>query len=105
VRFEFANALATNKIAGIKINNLAQAETFLEQRLGVTKPTPQQIEQTRATLQAIEDKNAAMLGLAARNDMMMMTGRGAGPAEPKPTINPAAITLAAMLASPHFQKR
>jgi uncharacterized protein (DUF1800 family) len=105
VRFEFANALATNKIAGIKINNLAQAETFLEQRLGVTKPTPQQIEQTRATLQAIEDKNAAMLGLAARNDMMMMTGRGAGPAEPKPTINPAAITLAAMLASPQFQKR
>ena len=102
LRLEFVNALTSNRLRGITAD-LAAAEALLTQ-LGVPRPTPLQIEQHRAMLQAATTPAPApaMGGQPA----MMMTTPAAGPADKTgPTINPAAITVAAMLGSPQFQKR
>ena len=104
VRFEFANRLALNRIPGVKVN-LASAEALLSQ-LGIPKPSPQQIEQTRSMMQANEDKNT-LPAMGGGRGGMMMTGGGAPAAGARtpPPITPAALTVAAMLGSPQFQKR
>lgn len=98
LRLDFANRLATNKLQGVTIN-LAAAESVLTQ-LGVPRPTPQQIEQTRTMLQSAEAASGAAMG----GNQMMMAG-GAGAAGSATTIDPAAVAVAAMLGSPQFQKR
>lgn len=100
VRLEFANALASNRIRGVT-SDLASAEALLSQ-MGVTKPTPQQIEQHRAMLEAAARPAAATMTAAT---MMMMAGEQAGGVAATPVIDPAALTVAAMLGSPQFQKR
>jgi uncharacterized protein (DUF1800 family) len=100
MRLEFANGLATGKLPGVKID-LAAAQAVLEQ-LGIAKPTPQQVQQTRAMLQTARSKTAA----GPQESMMMMGGGGSGSgAAREPETDPAAITVAAMLGSPQFQKR
>ncbi len=100
VRFEFANALALGRIPGVKVD-LATAETLLTE-LGIPRPSPQQIEQTRSMMQANLDKNTAQgMGTAT----MMMAGGAAAGTTPPPPITPAALSVAAMLGSPQFQKR
>lgn len=97
LRLEFANALATNAIRGVT-SDLAAAEALLAQ-MGVPKPTADQIEQHRAMLEAAEASIPAMGGT-----QMMMAGTAAGSADRRP-IDPTAVTVAAMLGSPQFQKR
>ncbi len=99
VRFEFASALALNRVPGVK-SNLPSAESLLA-LLGIPKPSPQQIEQTRAMMVANEAKSAATT--MGGQDQMMAGGPAA--ASTTPPITPAALTVAAMLGSPQFQKR
>ncbi len=100
VRLDFANALAANRIPGIK-GDLASAEKLLIQ-MGVARPTPQQVEQHRAMLEAAAK---AASGVEAAQVAMMMGGGQAAGAGAAPTIDPVALTVAAMLGSPQFQKR
>ena len=101
VRLEFANSLATGKLPGVKVD-LPAAQTLLDE-LGVPKPTPQQIQQTRSMLQAAA---ARAPGAPVASDSMMMMGRGAtATATNGPQFDAAALTVAAMLGSPQFQKR
>jgi uncharacterized protein (DUF1800 family) len=99
LRLDFANRLAANKVTGIKVN-LPAAERLLTQ-LGIPKPTPQQIEQTRTMLRSAAAQAAPAMG---GQQMMMMAGGPAG-ADANASIDPAAIVVAAMLGSPQFQKR
>jgi uncharacterized protein (DUF1800 family) len=99
LRLDFANALATNKVRGVK-SNLAAGEALLSQ-IGVPRPTPEQIEQTRAMLQASEAPAPAAMGGAST---MMMAGGSGGAAAAAP-IDPEALVVATMLGSPQFQKR
>ena len=96
VRLEFANALAMGRLPGVKAD-LKSAQALLG-RLGLPTPTADQIEQTRAMLQTAETS-----GSMGQQGMMMASGsqEDKGDAE----INPEAITVAAMLGSPQFQKR
>jgi len=98
-RLDFANALATGRLEGIKIN-LRSTQTLLE-RLGLPRPTPAQIEQTRAMLQKSASASGASPGM--QSSTMMAAGSAAGAAAAP--IDPAALTVAAMLGSPQFQKR
>jgi uncharacterized protein (DUF1800 family) len=97
LRLEFVNQLTTGKVTGIKVN-VASAQKLLLQ-LGFQKPTPLQLEQTRAMLQA----TASAAGSGGRAMMMMGSPQGAGSADA--AIDPAALSVAAMLGSPQFQKR
>jgi uncharacterized protein (DUF1800 family) len=97
VRLDFANALATGRLPGITVN-LRAAELLLEQ-LGLPRPTPDQVEQTRAML-----KTAAASG-AGSGSMVAMMGRSGGSSAPEANFEPAAIVVATMLGSPQFQKR
>jgi uncharacterized protein (DUF1800 family) len=99
VRLEFANALASNRIPGIT-SNLVSAGKVLGQ-MGVARPTPQQIDQHRAMLEAA----AAPAPGAMSAERMMMAGGQPAPAATAPAIDPVALTVAAMLGSPQFQKR
>jgi uncharacterized protein (DUF1800 family) len=98
LRLDFANRLATDKVEGVKVN-LAAAEAVLGD-LGVPRPTPLQIEQTRAMLQAAASGAAPTMG----GQQMMMAG-GPAAAGGAPPIDAAAIVVATMLGSPQFQKR
>lgn len=100
VRLDFANRLATGKYPDIRIN-LASAQRLLEQ-MGVSRPTPAQIEQTRAMLQAAAAADAARPGAAQTS--MMMAGGGTVAAAPQ-GLDATAVAVAAMLGSPQFQKR
>ena len=99
LRLEFANALASNRIPGIT-SNLASAEKLLSQ-MGVARPTPQQIAQHRAMLQAAA---APAPGTMSAERMMMAGGQPAASVD-APAVDPVALTVAAMLGSPQFQKR
>lgn len=100
VRLEFANALVSGRIPGVTVN-LAAAQRLLEQ-MGIPRPTREQIENTRALLQAAAAKpNTGMRS----SESMMMAGGAAAATAPGPSIDPAAIVVAAMLGSPQFQKR
>jgi uncharacterized protein (DUF1800 family) len=99
VRLDFANALATNRIQGIK-SDLAYAQALLTE-MGVPRPTPQQIASARTMLEAA----AAAAAEAAMGGNKMMTMGGGQTATAAPQIDPAALTVAAMLGSPQFQKR
>ena len=99
LRLDFANALAANRIPGVK-SDLAYAQALLTE-LGLPRPTPQQIESVRAMLEAAAAP-AAATAAAGGNTMMMGAGQTAS-ATPK--VDPAALTVAAMLGSPQFQKR
>jgi uncharacterized protein (DUF1800 family) len=101
VRLDFANRLATGRFPDVKMN-LQSAQRLLEQ-IGVARPTPAQIEQTRAMLQAAAAADAAAPG-AAQASMMMTAGGGTGPSASAP-IDATAVAVAAMLGSPQFQKR
>ncbi len=94
VRLEFANALATNRLDGMKVDARA-AQAFLE-RLGLPRPTPAQIAQTRDMMKAASAGGPSM--------SMMMRG-GAAAAETEKPVDPEAVAVAAMLGSPQFQKR
>jgi uncharacterized protein (DUF1800 family) len=97
LRLDFVNQLATGKLDGFKVDVAAGQKLLLQ--LGYPKPTPLQLEQTRAMLQATE-ATAAGGGRA----MMMMGATGAA-ASDGAAIDPAALVVAAMLGSPQFQKR
>jgi uncharacterized protein (DUF1800 family) len=99
VRLDFGNKLAADKIPGIK-SNLAAGDRLLTQ-LGIPKPTPLQIEQTRTMLQAANGQTAAP---AMGGQQMMMAGGQTTAAQSAP-ISAAALTIGAMLGSPQFQKR
>ena len=99
LRLEFANKLATDKVVGVKVD-LASAERLLTQ-MGVPKPTPLQVEQTRAMVQAA---NVPAPTMGAQQNQMMMGAAATTPKESAP-VDPTAITVAAMLGSPQFQKR
>ena len=100
VRLDFANTLASGRLPGVKVN-LAAAQRLLDQ-LGVARPTPEQIENTRLMLQ----KSATSTASAAQPDSMMMMGGGAASGRKADgDVDPAAIVVAAMLGSPQFQKR
>jgi uncharacterized protein (DUF1800 family) len=101
VRLDFANQLATGKLPGVT-GNLTVAETLLAE-MGVPRPTPAQIEQTRVLLAA-----AAAGGIDGAAMGGQMTMRMAGPAtgaSGQAPADPQAIAVAAMLGSPQFQKR
>ena len=99
VRLDFANAVATRRLPGVKIN-LTAGQRLLDQ-LGLPRPTPEQIQQTRMLMQA-----SAKTTTAAEPESMMMMAPGAGASRDRATdIDPAAIVVAAMLGSPQFQKR
>ena len=102
VRLGFANALATGRLPGLKID-LAAAQTLLDQ-LGLPRPTPQQIQQTRTMIQTAA---AAARPAAESQDSMMMMGRGgsAPRVDRRQEFDPATIVVATMLGSPQFQKR
>jgi uncharacterized protein (DUF1800 family) len=97
VRLEFANALATGRLPGVKVD-LAAGQQLLEQ-LGLPRPTPQQIQNTRMLMHA-----AAKTATARQQESMMMRGTSS-PRAADSEIDPAAIVVAAMLGSPQFQKR
>ena len=99
MRLDFANRLATGKFPDVKMN-LQSAQRLLEQ-MGVARPTPAQIEQTRAMLQAAAAADAAN---PAGQSMMMAGGGTSAAAAPAP-IDATAVAVAAMLGSPQFQKR
>jgi uncharacterized protein (DUF1800 family) len=101
VRLDFANRLATGKFPDVKMN-LQSAQRLLEQ-MGVARPTPAQIEQTRAMLQAAAAADASQAA-GSQSSMMMAGSSSAGPATAAP-IDPTAVAVAAMLGSPQFQKR
>jgi uncharacterized protein (DUF1800 family) len=100
VRLDFANTLATGRLPGLKIN-LAAGQRLLDQ-LGLPRPTPQQIQNTRTLMQASAKTSTA--AMRQQDSMMMMGGAGA-PRDRDADIDPAAIVVAAMLGSPQFQKR
>ncbi len=102
VRLEFANALATGRLPGVKVD-LASAHALLDQ-LGVARPTAQQIQQTRSMLQTSSRANAAS-GQQASTMMMMAGGGGESRVNRGAEVDAAAIAVAAMLGSPQFQKR
>jgi uncharacterized protein (DUF1800 family) len=95
VRLDFANALAANRITGVK-TNVRSAQRLLEQ-LGLPRPTPAQIEQTRGMLRTSS--------VASASSMSMMMGSGPASADAEAPIDPAAVVVATMLGSPQFQKR
>jgi len=98
VRLEFANDLAMGQLPDVKLD-LESGQSLLRQ-LGMTPPTAEQIEQTRAMLEmAAETKSAAGSG------MMMSPGGGATDVVDKAKVDDTAIAVAAMLGSPLFQKR
>lgn len=99
VRLDFANRLATNQLRGIT-SNLTAAQRLLSQ-LGLPKPTPLQIDQTRAMMQSAQADAAAAMG----GQNMMTMGAGPSSAGAGPRIETSAIVVAAMLGSPPFQKR
>ncbi|MEX2272538.1 MAG: DUF1800 family protein [Vicinamibacterales bacterium] len=99
LRLDFANRLAADKVPGIK-SNLSSAQTLLTQ-LGLPKPTPLQIEHTRSMMQAADAAASPAMG---GQQNMMMGGAPAG-AGTKPQVDSLAVTVAAMLGSPQFQKR
>lgn len=99
VRLDFANALGTNRLAGVK-SDVRAAQPLLEQ-LGLPRPTPAQIEQTRAMLQ----KQTSSALNAPSMSQNMMAGSSASDANAGASIDPAAIVVATMLGSPQFQKR
>jgi uncharacterized protein (DUF1800 family) len=104
LRLEFANNLANGRVPGVKAN-LSSAQSLLT-RLGIPKPTPLQIEQTRGMMQAAAG-NVPATGVtptAVTTAPKMMAGgsTGAGGSAPADTD---AIVVAAMLGSPQFQKR
>jgi uncharacterized protein (DUF1800 family) len=101
VRLEFANSLATGQLQGVTID-LAAAQGVLDQ-LAVSKPTPQQIEQTRSMMQTALAR--ARASTAPQESMMMMGRYGQSRADRGSEIDPAAIAVAAMFGSPQFQKR
>ena len=98
-RLDFANALATGRLQGVKIN-LRATQLLLEQ-LGLPRPTQSQIEQTRAMLQ----KSAAAASASPGMQSSMMMAAGAAAATATAPVDPAALAVAAMLGSPQFQKR
>ena len=98
-RLDFANALATGRLQGVT-GNLRSAQRLLEQ-LGLPRPTPAQLEQTKAMLQKSATSTAAPAGMQSST---MMAGGSAAAAAPAP-IDPTALAVAAMLGSPQFQKR
>jgi hypothetical protein len=98
VRLEFAHRLATGRLTGIT-PDLASADALLTE-IGVPRPTPLQIEQTRTMMAATSEPTTS-----APDDAMAMRGASAGPAGEGATADPAAIAVAAMLGSPQFQKR
>ena len=98
-RLDFANALATGRLQGVKIN-LRSTQRLLEQ-LGLPRPTQAQIEQTRAMLQ----KSASAAGASAGMQSSMTMAPGASGANAPAPVDPAALVVAAMLGSPQFQKR
>lgn len=100
MRLDFANRLATGKFPDVKMN-LPSAQRLLEQ-MGVARPTPAQIEQTRAMLQAAAAADAASPG--GMQSSMMMAGSTNAAATPAP-LDATAVAVAAMLGSPQFQKR
>ena len=100
VRLDFANMLATNRLPGVEID-LRSAQSLLGQ-LGLPKPTAQQVEETRRMLQT----SARSAASTSQQGSMMMGGAASGsPGGRAADIDPAAITVAAMLGSPQFQKR
>jgi len=99
-RLDFANRLATGKLPEVQMN-LQSAQRLLEQ-MGVTRPTPAQIEQTRAMLQAAAAADAART--TSTQTSMMMAGGSTAAAKTAP-IDATAVAVAAMLGSPQFQKR
>ena len=98
-RLDFANALATNRVPGVKVD-LRSAQLLLGQ-LGLPKPTAQQIEETRTMLQTSARPGAT----ASQQGSTMAGAEGGSPGGGATNIDPAAITVAAMLGSPQFQKR
>jgi len=98
VRLEFAHRLATGRLTGIT-PDLASADALLTE-IGVPRPTPLQIEQTRTMMAATSEPTTS-----APDDAMAMRGASAGPAGEGATADPATIAVAAMLGSPQFQKR
>jgi uncharacterized protein (DUF1800 family) len=97
VRLEFANALATGRLPGVKVD-LVAGQRLLDQ-LGLPRPTPEQIQNTRTLLQA-----SAKTAGARQQDSMMMRG-GTSTRAADQDVDPATIIVAAMLGSPQFQKR
>jgi len=102
LRLEFANNLAIGRVAGVKIN-LQSAQALLGQ-LGIPKPTPAQIEQTRAMLQSASAA-AAPAGASQMKMATTMTAGASSGASENASNETAALVLAAMLGSPQFQKR
>jgi hypothetical protein len=101
MRLDFANRLATGKFPDVRMN-LPSAQRLLEQ-MGVARPTPAQIDQTRAMLQAAAAADAA--GPGGSSSSMMMAAGGASAAASSAPIDATAVAVAAMLGSPQFQKR
>ena len=97
VRLDFANTLALGRFPGVK-GDLTAARELLNQ-LGLPTPTEEQIEQTRAMLRDAKDSESA------GQQGMMMGGGGTQTGSDNKDADPAAITIAAMLGSPQFQKR
>jgi uncharacterized protein (DUF1800 family) len=98
LRLDFANRLATGRIRGVTAN-LAAAQVVLSQ-MGIPRPTPTQLEQTRAMLQS----NTALAAAAPGGRPAMPASASAGSGSIVP-LDPAIVTVAAMLGSPQFQKR
>jgi len=80
--------------------NVASAQLLLGQ-LGLPKPTPAQIEQTRAMM----DKTPGPAGPASSNPQQMMMAPGSGAGGTATPVDPVAVVVASMLGSPEFQKR
>ena len=74
VRLEFANDLATKRVPGLGVD-LQAAQLLLEQ-LGLPRPTPEQIEQTRAMMQA--STSAAAQSTASMRGPTMTAGAAGG---------------------------
>ena len=98
-RLNFANGLAAGRLTGVKVN--LRATQFLLEQLGVPRPSPAQIEQTRDMLQ----KAASSAGGAMSPQTSTMMAAGAASSTAGAPVDPAALTVAAMLGSPRFQKR
>jgi uncharacterized protein (DUF1800 family) len=98
VRLEFANDLALGKFPDVNVDS-SKAQSFLRQ-LGLTPPTPEQVEQTRTMLES-----SAEGGAADSAGMMMARGGGGSAGSAKTEVDDVAIAVAAMIGSPQFQKR
>ena len=104
VRLEFAINVALNRVPGFKVD-LAAAQTVLQQ-MGMPRPTAEQIEQTRAMMQTLVNQPGPAAAQRGAGAPTMAPAGGAGNAGT--VANPVtaeAVTVAAMLGAPQFQKR